>query len=186
MSLLSDLTDLIPGVSEIKLSASTVVYIIVGLAIAALIGFGVWEAHEVKTLDTQMGTLTQQNKDLDTANKTLSNTILGLQKSGQVNDVVSNTDVTQKQDAAASSTAITTNAQSQVQQVIQKYQPQGPAQVLPASQAQAESTAISTIQLGSAWQTYCLAAPKDTQCAEVTPTITAHPASAVSVSPASN
>jgi hypothetical protein len=176
MSLLSDLTDLIPGVSEIKLSASTVIYIVVGLAIAALIGFGIWEAHEVKTLDTQ----------LDAANKTLSNTIVGLQKSGQVNDVVSNTDVTQKQDAAASSTAITTNAQQQVQQVIQKYQPQGPAQVLPASTAAAEQTAVSTIQLGSAWQTYCLAAPKDTQCAEVTPSITTHPASAVSVSPASN
>jgi cell division protein FtsB len=175
------LLDLIPGLGQIKMTATTVVYLVIGLAVAALIGFGFWEAHEVKLLNQQMGTLNQKNSDLDAANKNLSGQVLGLQQSGKVNDAVSNTDVIQKQDAAASSTAITATAATQVQQVIHKYQPKGTGQVLPASTAAAESNEISTIQLSSAWQSFCLAAPASTGCAEVVPaasTVTLKPSKA--------
>jgi hypothetical protein len=37
--------------SEIKLSATTVAYLVVGLIIAAAVGYGLYEAHEIKTLE---------------------------------------------------------------------------------------------------------------------------------------
>lgn len=159
---MSKILDLIPGLGQLKLSATTVVYIVIGLAIAALIGFGLYEAHEIKTMEQAAGLATQKISDLNSANEDLTKQVKLAKQSSQINDSVAGDAVAQKQAAQTSSAAIATNAQTQISTIVKKYQPQGPSQAIPASEAKAESDEISGVQVNSMWKTYCQTVPAGT------------------------
>jgi hypothetical protein len=165
----SKILDLL-GLGQIKLSVTTVVCIVAALAFAGVVGYGVYEAKQIKTLETAAGKASQQITDLTNTNKDLSTQLKLAQQSAKINTDVSTADVQAKQQAQSSSTAIATNAQKQITTIVKKYQPQGPAQVLTPVQAKAERDEISTVRLNSAWQTYCQAVPKESKgCVLVMP-----------------
>jgi hypothetical protein len=178
------LLDLIPGLAQIKLSATTVIWILVGLSIVGLAGGAAWEFHEIKGLEQASGADKIQISDLQAANTKLSWQLQLQQNSGAITNTVTNADVTQKQAATTSTSTITTNANNAVAAIVQKYQPQGPAQVLPASAATAEQKEIDNVDINSMWQTYCMAVPTNQQCAQVLPKTTAAPAAPASSTPA--
>lgn len=163
----SKLVDLVPGLGQIKLSVTTVLYILAALVLASLIGFGVYEAHEIKALETAAGQQKQQISDLQQANTELQKQLQASQQSAQVNNTVTTNDVTQKQDATTATNAIATKTDSAVTTVIQKYQPQGPSQVITPAQQQQESRDIDEANIDGAWQTFCAAAPNEKACAQV-------------------
>lgn len=163
---MSKILDLL-GLGQIKLSVTAVLYILAGLAVAGLIGYGVYEAHEIKTLEDAAGKATQQISDLQKANAELSGQIKAQQDSAKVNDQVTVTDATQKQNAVTTTNTIASTAQNQINSIVQKYQPQGPSQVIPAAQQQAESHEIDTVQIDAMWATYCQAASADKACVQV-------------------
>lgn len=166
----SKLVDLIPGLGQIKLSVTGVLYLLAGLAVAGLIGYGVYEAHEIKTLESDAGRATQQISDLKSANDALTSQLKLAQASAKINTDVTAADVKDKQAAQTSSTAIATDAKTQIQTVVKKYQPQGPTQALPPAQAKQEADEISGIRLDSMWKTYCQTVPNETQgCVMVLP-----------------
>lgn len=166
----SKLLDLIPGVGQIKLSMTTVLYLLAGLAVAGLIGYGLYEAHEIKALEEDAGKATQQIKDLGAANKELAGQLKLAQASAKINTDVTTADVQDKQAAQTSSANIATTAQQQITTIVKKYQPQGPTQVLPPVQAKQEADEISGVRLDSMWKTYCQSMPDDTKgCVMVIP-----------------
>jgi hypothetical protein len=176
------LENLIPGISQIKLSVTAVLWILGALILAAIIGFGVYEAHEVKTLEQQAGQAAATIKGLQTTNQQQQQQINALKSSGQVNNVVSTNDVNQKNAAQTNTNQIVTNEQQQESAIVQQYQPQGPSQVIPASDAQAEENDLNTTQINAMWQSYCQAVPASTTgCAGIT-TNTTSPAAPVAAS----
>ncbi len=168
--------DLIPGLGQIKLSATTVFYLVIALVLMSLAGYGWYEAHEIKTMETAAGQAKQQITDLTNTNKTLAGQLKAQLASGAVNDTVTTTDVNQKNVVQTNTDAVVTAEQKQVNAVVQKYQPQGPAQTIPAAQAQAESEQIATTQINAMWQSYCQALPASTTGCAAVPTNTSQPA----------
>lgn len=167
MSLLSKLLDFIPGLGQIKLSATTVMWIVAFLAFGAVAGTAYVEYKHIATLETAAGQDTQKITDLGNANKALQGQIDLLQKSGQINNTVTGADVQQKQDATTATNTISTNTNAAVNTVIQKYQPQGPSQVIPPAQQTQESKDLDEVNIDGAWQTFCASVPNDKACAQV-------------------
>lgn len=178
MSLLTKLLNFIPGLSQIKLSATTVGIIVAVLAFTAVGGFAYYEYQHIATLETDAGKATQQISDLKNTNANLQGQIDKLQQSGKVNDTVTTNDVTQKQDATTTTNAISTNTNNAVNTIIQKYQPQPGKVITPAQQTQ-ESHDLDEANIDGAWQTFCAAAPAEKACAQV-PAKAAAPATAAS------
>jgi predicted lactoylglutathione lyase len=182
MSLLSKLLDFIPGLGQIKLSATTVMWIVAFLAFGAVAGTAYVEYKHIATLEADAGKATQQIKDLGNANKALQGQIDLLQKSGKINNTVTNGDVQQKQDATTTTNAISTNTNAAVNTIIQKYQPQGPSQVITPAQQTQESRDLDEANIDGAWQTFCASIPSDKACAQVS--AKAAPATAASATDA--
>lgn len=162
----SKLVDLVPGLGQIKLSVTTVLYLLAALAVAGLIGYVVYEAHEIKALETDAGKATQQISDLKQANTDLQKQLDASKQSGQVNNTVTTNDVQQKQDATTATNAIATKTDTAVTTIIQKYQPQPGKVITPAQQVQ-ESHDLDEANIDGAWQTFCAAAPNEKACAQV-------------------
>ncbi|WP_144106748.1 hypothetical protein [Paraburkholderia sp. BCC1886] len=146
----------------IKEYATLIIGTLVVAAILGLGGYGLYEAHQVKSLISQAGKATQQITDLTNSNKNLTAQIKTLQQSGKVNDQVAAADTTQKATANTTQVAVNASTQTQIIAVKKHYQPQGTTQVLSTQDQQAEETAISTIQIDAAWQTYCNNTPAGT------------------------
>ena len=189
MSLLSKLLNFIPGVASIKLSATTVIWIVAFLAFGAVAGTAYVEYKHIASLETAAGKATQQITDLTNTNNALDAQNKLLQKSGQINNTVSGTDVQQKQDATTTTNTISTNTNAAVNTIIQKYQPQGPSQVITPAQQTQESRDLDEVNIDGAWQTFCASIPSDQACAQVpakAPPATATPADATAGPVASN
>lgn len=166
---MSKIFDLL-GLGQLKLSVTTVVWIVAALAFAGVVGYGVYEAKQIKSLETAAGKATQQISDLTEANKALKSQIQLSQDSAKITNDVTAADAQQKQQAQTSSAAIASDTQAKITTIIQKYQPQGKTQVIAPAQAKAESDEISEARLDGMWKTYCKTVPVDTQgCVMVLP-----------------
>lgn len=173
------LLDLIPGLGQIKLSATTVLWIVVALGFLGVGGYAYYEAKHIATLEQTVGSDAGTITQLQNTNKDLQGQLDLEKKSGQINDVVSGQDVQQKQNATTTTNTIATNTNTAVNTIVQKYQPQGPSQVITPAQQVQESHDLDEANIDGAWQTFCAAAPNEKACAQV-PAKAAAPATAAS------
>jgi Sec-independent protein translocase protein TatA len=139
---------------QVKEYATAIFGTVIVVVVAALIAFGVYEAHKVKSLTEAAGKSTQQIQDLTSANKNLKNELDLAKKSGQINDQVVTDDVQAKAATAASQAIITAKTDAQIAVVKKKYEPAA-GQPISASAAKAETNEISRIRVNSLWDTYC-------------------------------
>jgi hypothetical protein len=111
----------------------------------------------------------------------LTKQVKAAQASSNVNNTVSTNDVDQKSVVSADTSQVLTNEQSQVNAVVQQYQPSGPSEVIPASEAHAEDQAVASVQADAMWQSYCQAVPASTTSCAGIPTNTSAPATTSAV-----
>jgi hypothetical protein len=163
----SKLVDLIPGLGQIKLSMTAVIWIVAALAFAGLGTAAYLEYKHIASLEQTVGSDATQIQGLKDANDKLQKQNDLLQKSGQINNTVSSTDVQQKQDATNATNAIATSTDNTVNTIIKKYQPQGPSQVITPAQQTQESRDLDEANIDGAWQTFCAAVPTEKACAQV-------------------
>jgi glyoxylate utilization-related uncharacterized protein len=154
---------------QVKEYATAIIGTAIAVVVAGLIAFGVYEAHQVKSLTEAAGKSTQQIKDLTSANDNLKGQLDVAKKSEKVNDQVVTDDVQAKAATAASQVAVDVKADAQIAVVKKKYEPVA-GQPVSASAAQAESNAISRIRVNSLWDTYCNNVPASTTGCAAVPT----------------